>query len=244
MRFQSIAAWGLLWALSCGTSTAGEEIALYVMDVPPMAMHTPDRKGVVGDLAVEALQRAGYTARIVQEPSNRAMLSVQNGKDALIIPLARVKEREESYTWIVPAAKVSRAFFALERPANSFAEARNRYKLVAVSRGSAGANILRENGFAPDQIYEVTQGLSAPKMLLAGRVDAWFNLVSESRLLLQDSEGHSQVKMGEPLGATFNYIACSKNCNPQLVDRLRNAAESMEQDGTAKTIRARYGRLE
>ena len=144
----------------------------------------------------------------------------------------------------MPAVKVSRAFFALDQPANSFAEARRRYKLIAVSRGTAGVSILLDNGFTRDQVYEVTQGQTAPKMLMAGRIDAWYNLVSESRLLLQDSDPAMAVKMGEPAGPTYNYIACSKICNPQLVERLRNAWDAMEQDGTAKAIRARYGRVE
>lgn len=218
-----------------------EEVALYLMEVPPMTINDPLRKGAVGDVTLEAMKRAGMTAQLIVEPSNRAMQSVKESRGALIIPLARLKDREADYTWIAPVVRVNRAFFALRDPAGTFADARQRYKAIAVSRGTAGVSILRDNGFRPEQIVEVKQGDTAPKMLLLERVDAWFNLVSESQLLLREADPERRVKMGEPLGPSFNYIACSKVCDPRQIERLRSAVHSMEKDGTLAAIKARYG---
>lgn len=218
-----------------------QEQTLYLMEVPPMTMNEPERKGVVGDLSLEALRRAGYASRLVVEPSNRAMASVQAGHDLLIIPLARTTDRESHYTWIAPLARVQRAFFTLQAPAaDSLAQARSRYKRVAVARGSAGVVLLLEAGFTREQLVEVTQGDTAPKMLLLERVDAWFNPIGEAQLLLAQQEGGVRVRMGAPLAPTHNYLACSKSCDPQLVERLRAALAEMEADGTARAIRQRY----
>lgn len=232
-----------IFCLSLGICHA-EPVPLYLMEVPPMTMNEAERKGIVGDIALEALRRAGVQTRLIVEPSNRAMRSVKQSDDALIIPLARLRDREADYTWIAPIVKVNRAFFTLNSPANSFADASQKYRSIAVSRGTAGVSILLDNGFSHEQIIEVKQGDIAPKMLLAGRIDAWFNLVSESRLLLQEADPDKKIKTGNFLGSTYNYIACSRICNTQTVNRLRATINSMEKDGSIAAIKARYGVIE
>ncbi|HRE17016.1 MAG TPA: hypothetical protein PLW86_08090, partial [Rhodocyclaceae bacterium] len=83
-----------------------EEQALYLMEVPPMTMNEAERKGIVGDIALEAMKRSGIPSRLIVEPSNRAMQTVKQHDNLLIIPLARLKDREADYTWIAPIVKV------------------------------------------------------------------------------------------------------------------------------------------
>ena len=133
--------------LGCGHAAAAE-VTLYLMEVPPLTLNQPERKGIGGDLVLAAMRRAGYSARLQVVPSMRAMALVQNqaSRDELIIPLARQKEREPHYSWIAPIVRVQRAFFSLDHKVQSFEQARNTFRTIAVARGTAGVNILREQG--------------------------------------------------------------------------------------------------
>ncbi len=222
------------------------EVTLYLMEVPPITLNEPDRKGVAGDLALAAIKRAGYTAKIVVVPSNRAMALVQSSviRDALIIPLARQKEREPYYTWIAPIAKVNRTFFSLDHKVTSFEEARAAFRVVGVARGTAGVNILRGQGFSDSQIYEISDTSGGVRMLMAHRFDAWYGPSLQFRGWLRGADQEHRVQAGPPLGSTFNYMACSKICDADMVARLSAAIDKLHRDGTARAIEARYGRAD
>ena len=221
-------------------NASAEDARIYLMTVSPMTMDTPDRKGIVGDIVLEAIKRAGLTPHLVVVPSPRAIAAVPLEHDTLIIPLARLKEREANFTWIAPIVKVQRAFFTLGKKVDSFEQAAAEFKIVGVSRGTAGVNILLEHGFTRDHIAEVNQGVTAPRMLVAKRFDAWYNLVSESKDLLTQVDGGNRVVKGAILGDTYNYLACSKACDPALVAKLTAALKAMAADGVIKRIAARY----
>lgn len=225
---------------------AADELTLYMMEVPPLTVNAADRKGPAGDIALEAIKRAGHACKLLVVPSNRAMVEVRqpDSRDLLIIPLARQKEREPLYTWIAPLAKVDRAFFSMTHRVQSFSEARATFHSIAVARGTAGLNILREQGFPDSQLVEVVDGIAASKMLIAGRVDAWYGPLHQFKQWQRVTDPQSRVQMGAELGSTANYLACSKRCSPALVSRLAEEIEKMRKDGTIKAIEARYAKAE
>lgn len=216
-----------------------EEVTLYLMEVPPYAMNEPTRKGIVGDVVMEAARRVGDTVRIVVEPSPRILSAVPHLSNALVIPLARLKDREERFTWISHVTNVERAFFTLNKRIRSFDEAKAQFKSIAVARESAGYRILLEQGFSVDQLQIVNQGESAPRMLEMGRVDAWYNPVLEAELL-QSQIGNKGFAMSDPMGTTEQYLGCSKVCDPQLVKRYAMVIDGMRRDGTLKRLASIY----
>lgn len=220
-----------------------EAVTMYLMEVPPLTLNEPERKGVAGDIAVEALRRAGYEVRLEVVPSNRALAIVAHpaARNLLIIPLARVAPRESQYTWIAPLVKVNRAFFSLKKTVRTFGEARASFGAIGVSRGTAGLHILREEGFSDAQIRELNQAQTLPKMLLQRRIDAWYGPLAEGRGLLLAAGATVKTFVSPPLGPTYNYLACSLACDAQLAARLAEALAQMEQDGTARSIREKYG---
>jgi polar amino acid transport system substrate-binding protein len=242
-------AFGLVWALAGAApapALAPEEVAIYLMEVPPLTMNLPERKGLVGDMVFEAIRRAGYVPRVIVVPSNRALAMVASPdmRDALIIPLARVEEREARYTWIAPIARVNRAFFSLSPSVASFGEARASYRQVGVARGTAGVGILRRQGFSERQVYEINQGEGALRMLLLGRIDAWYGPVAEGKALLKSIDTGHRANASALLGPTFNYLGCSRVCDPLLVARLTRALKAMDSDGSSRAIRQKYGDIE
>jgi polar amino acid transport system substrate-binding protein len=229
----------LLLSILAVPSRAGQQVEIYLMEVKPYTIDAPDRKGMVGDIVLEAMRRAGYEPRIMVVPSPRALLTVENSENTLIIPLARLKERETNYTWIARVMTVERAFFTLDKKINSFAEAKERFKLIGVARASAGYQILLDHGFGKEQLLEVNQGLSALKMLKAERFDAWYSPVLEAQTL-QDEAGGPRFVMGESLGSTGQYLGCSKMCDAAMVARLAGAIKDMQKDGSAEKIISSY----
>lgn len=223
-----------------------EELTLYMMEVAPLTVNKADRKGPAGDITLEAIRRTGDTCKLLVVPSNRAMVEVRqtDSRDVLIIPLARQRQREPFYTWIAPIAKVDRAFFSMTRRVRSFDEARATFRSIAVARGTAGVNILREQGFAESQLVEVVDAIAASRMLIAGRVDAWYGPLLQFKTWQRETDPQNRVQMGAELGSTANYLACSKQCSPALVSRLAEEIDRMHRDGTIKAIEARYSKGE
>ncbi len=219
-----------------------QPVQLFVMDVPPLTSKSGARHGVLGEIVLEALARAGIKPQLQFPPNNRAIVVVRlpTSRDQLIIPLARVPEREHEYTWIAPLHKVDRAFFSTKTRIDSYTQARTTLHSVAVARGTVAPVILRAEDFSPQQIYEINDNDNVPRMLLAERMDAWFGPVEQMRLFLQGVPRREKVIEGAVVGSTDNYLACSRQCDPALVSRLRSALAKMEHDGTIKAIRARY----
>ncbi len=239
----------LLLALLLGGAALGcraDSVTLYLMEVPPLTINEADRKGVAGEIALEALKRAGYEATLEVVPSNRALATVAHpsSRNVLIIPLARVAAREPLYTWIAPLVKVNRAFFSLDKYVRTFGEARATFHAIGVSRGTAGLHILREEGFSDDQIRELNQAQTPPKMLWQHRIDAWYGPIAEGRELLLTREAKGKTHVSPPLGPTYNYLACSLACDARMVARLAEALAQMEQDGTSRAIREKYDYLD
>lgn len=213
---------------------------LYVPEAPPLTMvERGDQHGIAGDLALKAAAMAGYTVRLLSPPWPRAQRDVATGKNMLIAPLTRTQSREGNFTWIAPLLSMDRAFFSLDQRVESFDEAKKTFKLIAVGLGSAQETRLREEGFSESQIYPLKIGENPAQMLLKHRVDAWFNGVPESRYIWKQVS--DQPLLMSPIVMTADlYLACSKDCDPPMVERLRAAIYALQADGTRDRIEAGY----
>jgi len=228
------------WKVSIAPARAIEDVSLYLMEVKPYTIDSPEKKGIVGDVVLEAMRRAGYRAKIIVMPVPRALLLVPNMQNALIVPLARLEEREANFTWIARVINSERTFFTLGGKVNSFAEANANFKSIGVTRGSAGFQILLHQGFEISKLKQVNQGVTAAKMLNAGRFDAWYSSIHEEQQLEKDAAVRPFV-MSVPLGKTEEYLGCSKRCDQTMVDRLSETIVEMQKDGSVKKIIAAYG---
>ena len=229
-------------ALMAGSSMAcaSPVVDVYVAEAPPLTMLSQgDRHGIVGDIALKAMEIAGYPATRLSPPWPRAQREVSLGKDMLIAPLTRTAGREEHFTWVASILSMDRTFFSLDKRVESFAEAKSAFKLIAVGNGSAQEAKLREEGFSPSQIYPLKIGENPAQMLLKGRVDAWFNGVPETRYIWNQISDRPLI-MSRTLMTGEMYLACSKDCNQQMVERLRSAIDRLRANGTIREIEAGY----
>jgi polar amino acid transport system substrate-binding protein len=219
---------------------AEESLQLYIANAPPLTQpHDEDRRGMVGDVVLAALQRAGYGVQLKVEPWARTQVQVSRGTDLLMTPQSRIPQREDGFTWIAEIMTLERAFFTLEPPLPSFAEARKRYRRVAIARGTAQEQMLLDEGFSPEQIVDLQFGESPLRMLKLGRVDAWFTSIPEGLLQWPESE-RTSLQIGPTLASSGLYLACSKSCDETLVRRLRESIEALRQEGELERILHSY----
>lgn len=196
---------------------------------------------MVGDVTLAALVRLGKLTEIVAEPWTRAQASVARGRNMLIIPLSRRPEREELYTLIAPVMELERAFFSLDEPVTSFAEARQRYRRIGVGLGTAQVDILQREGFRDEQIVQLTLGENLVHLLNLGRIDAWFTGVPEALYIWEGSNYRQQnLRRSPTLASTGLYLSCSKECDARLIEYLCSAIAELEQEGISQRLRQAY----
>ncbi|WXL27682.1 ABC transporter substrate-binding protein [Ectopseudomonas mendocina] len=218
---------------------AAETIQLFIPDAPPLTFQQHQLGyGIAGDMTLAAIGRAGMTANLINSPWARAQITVSAGRDQLITPLSRTPEREEDYTWIAPIMALERAFFSLGTPVSSFEDARKRYNRIAVGHGTPQEETLLQAGISREQIVSLKLGEIPITMLKRGRVDAWFTGVPEALFLWP--EGGPKLRRSPVLNSSDIYLACSKDCNPELVQRLRQVIEQLHKEGELKKIMAVY----
>jgi polar amino acid transport system substrate-binding protein len=218
---------------------AHAQVPLYLMTMPPLVINAEGRRGMVGDVVLEAMKRAGIEAQVLVEPNPHALAVVRDKADTYIAAISRTPEREQFYTWIAPIVPIHRAFFTVGKRIDSFADARRSLRRIAVSRNTANEEVLLREGFDRSQLVSVNAGESAPRMLVAGRIDAWFNLVPESETLLNQISA-AGVVAGRPLSSSDLYLACSRSCDGNNVRKLEAALAAMKADGTTRKLMKRY----
>lgn len=215
-------------------------IELHILDAPPLTfVSDPRGHGIVGDVAVAAMAKAGYAVKIHVLPWARAQKHVSEEQDLLITPLSRIPGRENRFTWIASIMPMERAFFSLDQQVSSFAQAKETYRMIGVGLGSAQEEILRTEGFSDEQIYPLAIGDNPAQMLLMGRIDAWFNGVPESQYIWP-KVSKRKLLMSSVNSSADLYLACSKQCSPQMVQDLREAVEALRADGELKRIHDVY----
>lgn len=231
----------LLFGLSASAAIAQPPpVDLYIPDAMPLAAtHDPLGHGLIGDVVLEALKRAGYPVTIKTEPWLRAQKRVREGENLLLLPLSRTPRREAQYTWVASVLPLPRAFFSFTPPVRSFAEARTHYRRIGVGMGTAQEEILLNQGFSPDQIYPLMLGDKPIKLLELNRIDAWFTTVPEGHYAWQRST-RQPLLHGPEFASTDMYLACSKKCDQTLVKALRAAMNTLRRDGSIERIKARY----
>jgi polar amino acid transport system substrate-binding protein len=222
------------------SSAQGREIEIFTVEAPPLTMGEDHKNGIVGDATIEALKRIGHGAKLVFEPWARSQEQVPVGQDQLIIPLTRTAERESHFTWIAPIYELGRAFATMGRPINTYAEAQAKLNQIGVLRGSANQTLLQENGVSSDKIMALATNANQLEMLQMGRLDAWFHSIPEIKWAMRQHPEIQGITLGAPLSLAYQYLACSKKCDTDLVDKLRGAIEDMRKDGTLQKIIQRY----
>ncbi|MFS2156778.1 substrate-binding periplasmic protein [Pseudomonas sp. Pseusp122] len=231
----------LLLGLFSVTVLADQPAAvIYLPEAMPLATSSNSaRHGLFGDIALEALDKAGYRVTIKSDPVLRVTSRLREEENLLFTPFSRTPDREDHYTWVASVMPLPRAFFSFTEPVQDFEQARMLYKRIGVGVGTAQEEILLRHGFSPSQIYPLKLGDTPIKLLELGRIDAWFTVVPEGKY----DWGRSNAKpllISPEMAITDMFLVCSKRCDTTLVEALRHAMDALRADGSIARIQARY----
>lgn len=230
----------LLGLFATATFAEQPSVDLYMTEAMPLAAtKEPSGHGMVGDVALEAIKRAGFHANIKSVPWLRAQKRVREGHNLLLLPLSRTPAREQLYTWIAPVMPLYRAFFTLSAPVATLADARTQYTRIAVGIGTAQEEILLSQGFSKAQMFPLKLGDKPLRLLELKRIDAWFSGVIEGQYAAR-LHPHLALQMSPEMAPTDLYVACSISCDPKLVEALRASMETLRADGSIERIKSQY----
>lgn len=221
---------GLWTVAACGGALAQAPLRMLVYPVPGLFDVADD--GRIGGPGGALLTKLGRASELRFEaaslPIARAWQSVLAEANSCVLGMTRTPEREARFQWVSP---VSRADFIVYGRADSPPATPElgalRGRPVVVLRETVTASQLREQGVAAQ---EVTNTLSALRMLQAGRVDYWYShqLVAEAA---------ASAAGGAPIKALFStvridgYLACNLEVPAPTIDRLRQAVQKLRHNG-------------
>lgn len=182
--------------------------------------------GVADGPSIRLLQRvaelAGVAPAIEVVPFERAILMLHRG-NALYPALLRTPAREGRYQWVGEVFTDTAVVFT-GKPApviRSLGEARV-FGTVTVMRGSELAALMRAEGLT--NIGNETSDLDNARMLAAGRVDAWLAPSTVGRAVWDELHLDPAIlQASAPVAALSFWIVASKNFDPAILARLRNA---------------------
>jgi polar amino acid transport system substrate-binding protein len=171
---------------------------------------------------------SGLTLNLQAMPIPRALSTGAATPGNCLVGMARTPEREAQFQWAGPLASGALTVYARgdeTRPLQQPADLRGLG--VVVQRDSAPAAWLRQQGITPQ---EVSQPVTALRMLQAGRIDFWLaNELSAAPAIA--AEGGIAVKAHLVVMRIDAYIACHPGTPPELTARLHQALQKLRRQG-------------
>lgn len=230
-----------LLALLVPLHSQAHELQLFTTQAPPLTSSEPGQAGLVGEVVLAMLAAEKLDYQVLTPPWPRAQKLVRDGRNLLIMPLSRIPTRERQYTWIAPIYYMERAFFSLDQPVQSLAQARLQRRKIGVGLGSAQHQLLLAEGFSEAQLQVIPIGENPALMLEMGRLDAWFNGIPEAHYYWSKVGQHVLMESPPMLGSQL-YLACSLDCDRALVVRLQKRLQVLRESGELARIQAKYAR--
>jgi len=223
----------------CAT-VAHAEVQLYVDDVPPYFYREDGaEKGVFYDVLKQLSSRLGHTGPISALPLARELEVVRRSPEALGM-VARMPEREASYTWLF---KVLDEEIVMITTADSKVDISSptsaRQLRVGVLRGSPSESTARKLGYT--NLAPVARSEENAGKLAIGRIDAWI-AVWPVAMYAQKQAGLElgKLRRGAVLGSFGFYCAASRQFDQAEAQRWRSAFNQMLVDGSYARILHNY----
>ncbi|WP_051326811.1 substrate-binding periplasmic protein [Aliagarivorans taiwanensis] len=221
---------------------AQEHYKIYSVEAPPLSMQHPETdygRGIVLDAVLEAFRRLDISARVEFIPWKRAQREVSMGRDAFILPLARIPEREQRFTWVAPVMDLERSFASLRSRVDSYKQARAELRSIGVGFGTAQYHLLLANGFSEQQLVEILPG-KGPSMLALGRIDAWFNGTDETLWYWKRDQQIEPLLVGDAVASNQLYLAASLDVDEALLESLNRKIVELQREGYIEMLKTRY----
>ncbi|MDM4767343.1 transporter substrate-binding domain-containing protein [Pelomonas sp. SE-A7] len=255
MRLRAISSAMLLGALAC-LPAAACELSVRWSDDPPYAYRDKAGQitGIDVDFAVEALQRMGCKARLVELVWARALVDLRDGRlDALPGTLRRPER--EAYAWFAqPRGSNRNVLFARVEAIKRWPALKHLKDLpdsgfrlgaeIGASYAPEFKQLLEHPRFGPT-VQMVSTRHSLIHMARLGRIDGY---VVDERLGLYELKNENleeQIRPTAVIASTeSDMVAFSrKTVNKDLVERFDAATAALVREGRYTAILKRHGAL-
>lgn len=200
--------------------------------------------GITGsstEVVREILKRLNLPDHIQVMPWARGYHALQTQPNVALFSTTRTPEREPLFHWVGPLFTVHFNFYARRDTAlelRSLEDAK-RVGAVATYKDDVKEQLLRDLGFT--NLDSSKSPVSNLKKLIAGRVDLWlFDNLGMPDVARKAGIDPIELKRVLPFRTYQSYIAISKPTAPAVVQRWRDALQSMVQDGTFAAISRRW----
>lgn len=199
-------------------------------------------KGFSVEIAKEVARRIGYpTLKIHLLPFRRAIYVPRQQSGVVLTNIVRNRSRENHYKWLYKTTDIS-SHYVTKSPGISYThETAAKLNLVGVFSGSAVHIALKKQKGV--NIRAARDEQTNLKMLMAGRIDAWYSstVLIRGALLNLPSISWKDLVIGERVGNIISvYAAASLDMPDEEVLKWRKAFETLKEDGTYQTIMERY----
>ena len=233
-----------LTLLLCAGSALAQTITVVTEHWPPYSIQEDGHiGGVVTEVVRTALDRAGLKYTLDAYPWSRSYQMAQDQENVLIYSIFRLPSRENLFQWIeVPGLAVE---MSLYRPAHRtdihvdcLGDAM--HYVVGVTRASSTHLFLRDRGFI-DEVNLVPLSSEKQNILMTmpgvERTDfSTGDRLSLAHWLQQAGLPPDYLVPVLPLFQEEICLAFGRKTSPALVDRVRQAVDSLARDGTLRAI--------
>ena len=203
-------------------------------------------RGLSAAIVRESMSRAGIRAKMEVYPVKRAFMIADTKEPVLLFSLFRTPERERNFKWVAPVTpEVQSALFRLTNRTDivihSLSDAK-RYR-IGVVRGNNLHSLLSAKGFRDERELEpVMSNDMNLKKLFAGRID----LCAGRELpfyteLARSGHAEKEISTAFVLEEGCAWMAFSLSMQDEIVERMRAAYRSMDEDGTVSRIFSQTG---
>lgn len=220
---------------------AAGEIEVVTEEMPPYNMTENGRvTGFSTDIVQAVMKEAGIDAPIQVMPWARAYDRALSVPNVLIYSIARTPEREGLFQWVGPIAPTNWYIYSLaERPVTLHSLEDARGQKIATVNMDVGQQFLLSRGFKMGtELQSTSRYENNYRMLKIEHVGLWIsNELNAIYLMRQNGDDPEKAlvrslplpELSSPEGLS---LAFSKGTSPAIVERFREALETVRKNGT------------
>ncbi len=206
---------------------------------PPTSMRQgADVIGSATDKVREAMARVGITYTIEILPWKRAYNSALARVDGCVYSTTRTPEREKLFKWVGPTDEGEWVLLGRADHGYRLESLEDARKLrIGTYNGDARDLYLRARGF---QVDSAQNDLINPKKLMLKRIDLWAAGFRRGSSYLEANGYAGRIVPVFTFNRVKLYLACNLAVPDATIDKLNEALDAMNRDGTARRIERKY----
>lgn len=194
--------------------------------------------GISSDILRAVCERAQVQCQqILRFPWQRVYQQTLDDADYGLFSTARTAEREGLFKWVGPIASNEWVLFSKGDSSiqlNSLDDAR-RYRIGGY-KGDAKTQFLLDRGL---EVQTALRDSENVKKLERGQIDLWMTSNQAGRFVARQ-KGLEDLRVAQNRHTADLYLALNLQTPDELVQKLRNALDSLRAEGALRSIEARY----